>query len=129
MLNIINLQESGNDGDEDDGVILIEDDDDGEMEHSRSPAELSMDEAHGGDRKRSVVVDDDVETSTTEAHERQNIQGSLVLFQICVFTDLNSALIFPKTIKPVNKNFFSLVFTHHDLPFLVEIMSAMSVIY
>ncbi|MCP9263944.1 Viral A-type inclusion protein repeat containing protein [Dirofilaria immitis] len=64
-----------NDGDEDDGVILIEDDDDGEMEHSRSPADLSMDEAHGEDHKRSVIVDDDVETSTAEARELQDVQG------------------------------------------------------
>ncbi|VIO94909.1 Viral A-type inclusion protein repeat containing protein [Brugia malayi] len=66
--------ESGNDGDDDDGVILIEDDDDdgGEMEHSQSPADLSTDEAHGGDHKHSVaiVVDDDVETSSTKTRER-----------------------------------------------------------
>ncbi|EJD73977.1 viral A-type inclusion protein repeat containing protein [Loa loa] len=70
--------ESVNDGDEDDGVILIEDEDDGEMEHSHSPADLSMDEAHGEDRKRSVVVDDDLETSTAEARERQNVQGETI---------------------------------------------------
>ncbi|KAL3995620.1 hypothetical protein ACH3XW_26595 [Acanthocheilonema viteae] len=68
-------RESGNNGDEDDGVILIDDDDDGEVEHSRSPADLSTDEAHGEDRKRSIIVDGDVETSTAEARERQNIQG------------------------------------------------------
>uniref|UniRef100_A0A915Q1E2 Nucleoprotein TPR/MLP1 domain-containing protein n=1 Tax=Setaria digitata TaxID=48799 RepID=A0A915Q1E2_9BILA len=69
--------ESGNDGDEDDGVILIEDDDDGEMERSHSPADLSTDEAHGEDRKRPIV-DDDVETSTAEARELQNIQDESV---------------------------------------------------
>ncbi|VDK82968.1 unnamed protein product [Onchocerca ochengi] len=70
--------ESGNDGDEDDGVILIEDDDDGEMEQSRSPADLSTDEAHGEDHKRPIVVDDDVETSTAEAREMQNIQDESI---------------------------------------------------
>ncbi|VDK82623.1 unnamed protein product [Litomosoides sigmodontis] len=71
-------RESGNNGDEDDGVILIDDDDDDdgdEVDHSRSPADLSTDEAHGEDCKRSIVVDDDVERSIAEARQRQNIQG------------------------------------------------------
>lgn len=63
------------------------------MEHSRSPADLSTDEAHGEVHKRSIMVDDDVETSTAEARERQNSQSSLVSFQIFVFYLMNYYLL------------------------------------
>lgn len=45
------------------------------MERSHSPADLSIDESQGFNRKRPNVFDDDVETSTAEARELQNVQG------------------------------------------------------